>query len=657
MRGIAQFCAKWHESSQRQRRARISPRGRYLLVAGLIIVVAILARPSPALRFGPSPQFEELRVGHRGLEHFVALRNSGLAPLLIRDLRLIGDAAGDFVSTPNDCTNAALPPGRSCIVGLTFTPHREGRRNAEVTVLSESGILRARLTLTGVASQTSDFRMDPSRIEFGDQAVGSLSEHQKAEITNVGSALLQISSPRIIDDTADDFELGNNSCAGPLPPSENCFVEVRFHPRVAGERIARVELHNANGGAPHEIALVGRGTVRDLFVDPELVQFPPTQKGQRSETASVIVRNSGTLDVQIGTPTLSGEAPGEFHIEKGSCESVILHPSATCEVRLQFLPMAIGLRAATVSVMDDSPDGPHTIHLQGSGSDQPRPCAQIYARTYSFDRQPINTTSKPLSVFVNSCGAVPLNIATVRFSGAPQHEFWLNTDCSRRTLRAKENCKIDVYFRPTAVRNFRAEVSVPHNASDAPNHFDVEGDGLGSEMSWCCAEGKLSKTDENSCKSLGGQIYPDLITAVRMCASGHSGTKAAQPETPSGLEPGASSSTNSPAITCELLTLHWNSATAPGGYLVWVSSGTATAGLRTTLYSERTSTNGFRIPHSLEAGSYEWSVTSLGTSGEKSAPAPLHYFRCNPRIVVPGITKLVSPTLLKGGSSSLPTIP
>ena len=464
---------------RRQRRPRISSNGKNWLIFGGIIAAGLLARPSPAVRFGPSPQFEELIVGGRGSEHFVALRNSGLASVRVLELRLTGDAAGDFVSSANDCTNAALSPGRSCIVGLTFIPHREGRRNAELTVFPEGGVLPARLILTGLASARNDFRVEPPRIEFSDQPVGNSSNEHRAEVTSVARTSLQLASPQILGDSAEDFDLGNNSCSGALPPRGNCFVEVRFRPRVAGERNAWLELHEASGGATHEIPLVGRGTVGDLFVDPELVQFPPTQMRQTSEVVSVLVRSSGALTVQVGAITLGGPAPGDFHVDKGYCESTMLHPNVNCQMTIQFQPMALGLRTATVSLMDNSADGPHVIHLQGIGTDQPRPSAQIYARTYSFGQQRKNTTTGPLRVFVFSRGAAPLGVGTVAFSSATHPEFWLETHCSQRTLRANEHCEIDVYFRPTAVGDFRARVAVPHNASNAPNYFDVDGAGIG----------------------------------------------------------------------------------------------------------------------------------------------------------------------------------
>src|SRR5712692_5215811 len=104
MKGKAEIRARWDTPpGRRQSRSRTSFGGMYLLLAASVIALWIWARPAPALRFGPAPQFEELPVGRQGAPHFVALHNSGWGPLQIRDVRLTGDAPRDFVPTVSDC--------------------------------------------------------------------------------------------------------------------------------------------------------------------------------------------------------------------------------------------------------------------------------------------------------------------------------------------------------------------------------------------------------------------------------------------------------------------------------------------------------------------------------------------------------------------------
>ena len=111
------------------------------------------------------------------------------------------------------------------------------------------------------------------------------------------------------------------------------------------------------------------------------------------------------------------------------------------------------------------------------------------------------------------------------------------------------------------------------------------------------------------------------------------------------------------AIACESLVLQWNPATAPGGYIVSVSRpvlGTDTAVPPRLLFSSRVSTNEFHIPSPLETGYYEWTVASLGLSGERSAAAAYNYILCAPRTSVPWKSTILSPVRVKAGTTVSP---
>jgi hypothetical protein len=62
-------------------------------------------------------------------------------------------------------------------------------------------------------------------------------------------------------------------------------------------------------------------------------------------------------------------------------------------------------------------------------------------------------------------------------------------------------------------------------------------------------------------------------------------------------------------------------------------------GSSTVVFENRVFENQLKLPSPLEAGTYGWTVASLGASGEKSESAPPRYFNCNPRLVAP-LTRL-----------------
>jgi hypothetical protein len=660
MRKIAEFRAKWYASSEgsQDRRGQSVPR-RIWWVAGTVLTVGVLAAPRPAVRFGPAPNFGSPLVGSRSAEHFVSLRNSGLAPLTISDIRISGGGKEDFVPGTSDCTNVAIPPGKNCMFGLIFAPHGEGLRVAELVAASDDLPAPAHFVLNAIAAPRMDFRVTPAAISFGDLKLGAGSEEKAVEIFSSLNTPVRIREARITHDASGEFQVGNNTCTDPLPKGAACMIGVSFHPRVAGERTGQLDLVDDTGDAPHEVTLTGRGASGELTLQPEQVSFPATQIGQQSEPESAQIRNSGNDDVHLGAVALAGDAVGEFAIlDKRSCESVTLHAGATCELRAQFEPRTTGPRAAAISLGDDAPDGPHAIQLVGTGTEAPRPSAQIYGKSYSFGRQALRTISKPVQIWVASRGKAPLTIGTVEFQGGRPEDFGLKTNCSRRTLTQNDQCEIDVYFSPLTAGDAQARILVPHDAPDAPTYFSVDGIGIGAERGWCCLEGKIFETDENTCRARGGVSFPDENTAQRQCSRPAVPSKTPQPEAPTGLEPGTPSPSGSRPIACESVTLHWNPVPAPGGYLVSLArfqQGTDTA--PRVIFSQDVFTNSYRISSSLEAGPYEWSVTSLGHPGQRNAPARPSYFICAARVNVterPKVAKLANSKAKATGMISPP---
>ena len=642
MRRIAEFRAKWYvPRGSSQDRARQSLRRRTWWIAGTALAAGVLAAPGPALRFGPAPSFESRLVGSRSTERFVSIHNSGLAPLTIDDIRISGDGGEDFLPGSNDCTNGAVPPGKGCVVGVFFAPHHEGRRDADLVVTSDAAVAAAHLVLTAIASARADFRVEPARIAFGDQKVGTVSSEQATRISTLLNTPVRIREAHIIEDPNGEFEVSDNTCTDALPKGGTCTVRVSFHPRVAGERTGELELVDDSGDAAHEITLTGRGTAAELSLEPEQISFPATPRGQRSEMESVQIRNSGDGDVHLGAVALGGDGAGDFVLDQGLCGSATLHPGVACEMRARFEPGATGPRTAAISLGDDAPDGPHTIRLVGTGTEGAKPSVQIYAKSYSFGRQLVHTMSKPVQVWVVSRGKAPLTIGTVDFEGGKPKDFALRTGCSRHTLKPNDQCEIDVYFAPLAAGDARARILVPHDAPDGQTYFGVDGIGVGTEGGSCCVEGKIFEADENTCKARGGRSYPDATTAKTQCTYTPVPPRAPQAEAPTGLEPGTPSLSGSRAIACESVTLHWNPVPAPGGYQVSIARlvpGSDT-GPRVFL-SDHLFANAYRLPAALEAGSYEWSVTSLGAPGQRNATAPPNYFLCAARTNITGRPKV-----------------
>lgn len=94
-------------------------------------------------------------------------------------------------------------------------------------------------------------------------------------------------------------------------------------------------------------------------------------KGTTSAPRSVTITNGGSAPLMIEGFTFSGPAASDFTAEGDGCTTVI-QPGGTCQVRVRFVPGAIGNRTATLTARTNSASNP-AVALSGRASAFPLP--------------------------------------------------------------------------------------------------------------------------------------------------------------------------------------------------------------------------------------------------------------------------------------------
>ena len=96
-------------------------------------------------------------------------------------------------------------------------------------------------------------------LDFGSQALGTLSPSQTVTVTSTGSAALVLAPVRIVGQGASEFLIAQDTCSGEsLASGQTCIVKVRFAPESAGARTATLEITD-NTGSPGTVTLGGTG--------------------------------------------------------------------------------------------------------------------------------------------------------------------------------------------------------------------------------------------------------------------------------------------------------------------------------------------------------------------------------------------------------------
>jgi hypothetical protein len=111
--------------------------------------------------------------------------------------------------------------------------------------------------LLGSSSNPNVFLSAPCHV-FSNQKVNTTSPPYTLQLTNSGSATMQITGLKITGTNTGDFS-ETNTCKGSLLAGKSCAITVKFSPSALGPLTAYVMIPDNAPGSPHNIFLVGFG--------------------------------------------------------------------------------------------------------------------------------------------------------------------------------------------------------------------------------------------------------------------------------------------------------------------------------------------------------------------------------------------------------------
>ena len=214
-------------------------------------VLSVTSNSAPPPNFTLSPQtvpFGVVQVGTSSAAQAVTLTNNG-GTLPVPSLTFSGRTPGQFSQT-NSC-GSSVPPGGTCAINVVFTPAAAGYTWATLSA-AVSGVTQ---TATVNGTGTVPFTVSPSTVSFGKVSVGSLSGPQAITVTNVGSAVLPISSITLTGAASNQFSQTNNCTT--VPVGLSCTINVMFTPAATGFIWAKLNVNSP--GAAHTSTVNGSG--------------------------------------------------------------------------------------------------------------------------------------------------------------------------------------------------------------------------------------------------------------------------------------------------------------------------------------------------------------------------------------------------------------
>ena len=302
-------------------------------------------------------------------------------------------AAGDFTLVSNTCTGM-LNPGAMCTYTINFSPTTTGLRMAVVTATNSSGTKNS-FNVEGTGSNLALQRPLPLPACTQDNAftycvepVGGASASQTftlfsgTAVTGLNTAFAEVSGLGAeFNALQPDFTITGTTCGAALGAGGNCTISVEFAPQATGLREAALTVTDAQGDAV-QILLAGQ-TTSGLTVTPPAgfsntcfpaagFQFCTEPSGGVSTSKTLIVTNVSGSQVSGLTIPLPPVPPAppvatDFTVLNTTCGEV-LNAASSCQMNVQFTPLATGLRQASLTVTDAQGDS-GIANLAGTGDD------------------------------------------------------------------------------------------------------------------------------------------------------------------------------------------------------------------------------------------------------------------------------------------------
>jgi hypothetical protein len=290
-------------------------------------------------------------VGTSSASQTVTLSNPGGAPLVISAIT----TNGDFSQT-NSC-GASLAAGASCSVAVVFAPTAAGTRQGTLSVTDNASGSPQTVSLSGTGLVPVGV-ISPASLSFGDQIVGTTGAVQTAILSNTGAAPLAISGFSVTGDFAQ-----TNACGSVLAAGASCTVTVTFTPNAPGIRAGTLTVSSNSSTGTLSLSLSGNGLQNAPSFDSTSLVFSNQVVGTQSGGKNIKLTANGPGPLAISSISVTGP-----FLVSSSCPSS-LNKRSSCNITVNFQPIAGGLASGAVLVVDNGFGSPQTISLSGNGLD------------------------------------------------------------------------------------------------------------------------------------------------------------------------------------------------------------------------------------------------------------------------------------------------
>jgi hypothetical protein len=349
---------------------------------------------------------------------------------------VLGTAAPSVTGPYSVSTTCAGPiaAGAACQYVVTFQPVAQGDAAGTLTIPTDAGNQTVSLTGTGLVTSGST---SLTQLDFGSQAVGTISSPQAATLQNTGNTALAFTGA----DVTGPFTVTHN-CPASLSAGASCTLNATFAPTAGGAASGKIAV-NTSGGK-YSITLSGTGLLAVAATSVDALAFGAQATSTTSAAKTVSLSNTGNTALTLSDATVS--AP--FAKSASTC-GASLAAGASCNFSLTFTPTTPVLATGTLTIPTSV--GTKSVALSGTGLGA---SFAFSPGSIGFPTTALNATASTVVTITNSgnAAAVPALSTTSPF---------VTSACGTgAAIASGASCQATVTFTPTAAQTSTGTLQV-----------------------------------------------------------------------------------------------------------------------------------------------------------------------------------------------------
>jgi len=423
-----------------------------------------------ALSINPtSANFGQTPIGVTSAGNTFTVTNTGQATSGTVAVSLSGTNASYFTIASSTCA-AALAPGGSCTVTVTFDSFYTGTDTASLTATATPGG-SASASLTAQAITPAYYQI-PNPPNFGDVLVGASTPDQTLTVTDEGQQTTGTLHVALGGTDPEDYVIDSDTCAGATVASgASCSIAVHFSPEHVGDRPATLTV-SSSPGTIATVQLDGTG-VQTLNVSPASDAFGNQLEGTTTAASTFTVTNYGTTPLTFQTLT-GTDAGNDFPVTADNCVGATLNQGASCTIDVAFDADNLGAHSSveTVQFIDPSDNVYQTDFTLSGTAILPPPDLSTSASVASSDY-----TNATVNIVVTNLGSANSVAATMTIDVDPVQDFsyeaGAGTDCTASFVNVYDSvltCPVPV-IAPGAT--YTRQLTVQNLSGQAPQYVQT----------------------------------------------------------------------------------------------------------------------------------------------------------------------------------------